>query len=131
LTDLASGREFSSEGLTADCMVGKFSLAWVFDPDRGSTALPPGATSPSSYCASRPARPDEPTLRSQARSPRLSARNLRKDEKFLFSATYLIFPVRRGGATPSRHNLFNAIFRAAFRSASSENPNDTHLNSCV
>src|SRR6516165_471579 len=131
LTDLATGREFSSEGLTADCMVGEFLLAGVFGPDRGSTAFPPGATSPSSYCASRPARPDEPTLRSQARSPRLSARNLRKDEKLLFSGTSLKLTVRKAGDNPSRHNRFKAMFRAAFRSASSENPHDTHLNSCV
>src|SRR5262249_38801300 len=114
-----------------DCMVGKFLLAGVFGPDRGSTAFPPGATSPSSYCASRPARPEEPTLRSQARSPRLSARNLRKDEKLLFSGTSLKLTVRKAGDNPSRHNLFKAMFRAAFRSASSENPHDTHLNACV
>jgi hypothetical protein len=101
----------------------KFSLAGVFGPDRGSTAFPPGATSPSSYCASGPARPEEPTLRSQARSPRLSARNLRKDEKLLLSGTSLKLTVRKAGDNPSRHNLFKAMFRAAFRSASSR-PSD-------
>ena len=75
--------------------------------------------------------PDVPTLRSQARSPRLSARNLRKDEKLLFSGTSLKLTVRKAGDNPSRHYLFRAMFRAAFRSASSENPHDTHLNSCV
>src|SRR5262249_46158903 len=128
---LVSGCEFSSEGLTADCMVGEFSLAGVFGPDRGSTSFPPGATSPSSYCASRPARPEEPTSRSQARSPRLSARNLRNDEKLLFSGTSLKLIVRKAGGNPSRHSLFKAMFRAAFRSASSENPHDIHLNLCV
>jgi hypothetical protein len=131
LADFVSGREFSSEGLTADCMVGEFLLAGVFGPDRGSTEFPPGATSPSSYCASRPARPEEPTSRSQARSPRLSARNLRNDEKLLFSGTSLKLIVRKAGGNPSRHSLFKAMFRAAFRSASSENPHDIHLNLCV
>src|SRR6516164_8001544 len=75
--------------------------------------------------------PRSPTLRLQARSPRLSARNLRKDEKLLFSGTSLKLTVRKAGDNPSRHNRFKAMFRAAFRSASSENPHDTHLNSCV
>jgi hypothetical protein len=49
----------------------------------------------------------------------------------LFSGTLLKLAVRKAGGNPSRHNLFKAMFCAAFRSASSENPHDTHLNSCV